>query len=217
MRYDLAIFDLDGTVLNTLDDLADACNQTMRHFNCPTNTTDEVRRMVGGGVGKLIRRALPADKTEAEWKTALEWFREYYASHAEIKTAPYPEILEMLTSLRAAGMHVACNSNKFDSAVRALCEKYLSPHIELAMCERDDVPRKPAPDAANAILAHFGTDKSRAIYIGDSDVDLQTAKNAGIDCAWVSWGFRRRNELGECVPPHAFDTPAALGTFLLEE
>ena len=173
--------------------------------------------MVGGGVGKLIRRALPADKTEAEWKTALEWFREYYASHAEIKTAPYPEILEMLTSLRAAGMHVACNSNKFDSAVRALCEKYLSPHIELAMGERDDVPRKPAPDAANAILAHFGTDKSRAIYIGDSDVDLQTAKNAGIDCAWVSWGFRRRNELGECVPPHAFDTPAALGAFLLEE
>ncbi len=217
MRYDLAIFDLDGTVLNTLDDLADACNQTMRHFNCPTHTTDEVRRMVGGGVGKLIRRALPADKTEAEWKTALEWFREYYASHAEIKTAPYPEILEMLTSLRAAGMHIACNSNKFDSAVRALCEKYLSPHIELAMGERDDVPRKPAPDAANAILAHFGTDKSRAIYIGDSDVDLQTAKNAGIDCAWVSWGFRRRNELGECVPPHAFDTPAALGTFLLEE
>lgn len=216
MRYDLAIFDLDGTVLNTLDDLADACNQTMLHFGYPTHTTDEVRRMVGGGVGKLIRRALPADKGEADWRAALEWFRSYYATHAEIKTAPYPGILEMLSALRAAGVHIACNSNKFDSAVRALCEKYLSPYIELAMGERDGIPRKPAPDAANAIIASFGADKSRAIYIGDSDVDLQTAKNAGIDCAWVSWGFRRREELGECETPHAFDSPEALRAFLLE-
>ena len=106
MRYDLVIFDLDGTVLNTLDDLADACNQTMRHFSAPEHTVDEVRRMVGGGVGKLIRRALPADTPDVEYERALSWFREYYASHAEIKTAPYPDVPEMLSEIRAAGVHV---------------------------------------------------------------------------------------------------------------
>ena len=216
MRYDLVIFDLDGTVLNTLDDLADACNQTMRHFSAPEHTVDEVRRMVGGGVGKLIRRALPADTPDVEYERALSWFREYYASHAEIKTAPYPDVPEMLSAIRAAGVHVACNSNKFDSAVRALCEKYLAPNIELAMGEREGVPRKPAPDAVFAILKHFGVQKSRTLYVGDSDVDLQTAQNAGIDCAWVSWGFRRENELGDCTIPHAMHTADQLRKFILE-
>ena len=216
MRYDLVIFDLDGTVLNTLDDLADACNQTMRQFSYPEHSVNSVRKMVGGGIGKLIRRAVPENTSDEDYKRALAWFREYYASHAEIKTAPYPGIQAMLSSLRQAGIHVACNSNKFDSAVRNLCKKYLSPNIELAMGERAGVPRKPAPDAVYAILNHFSVEKARALYVGDSDVDIQTAKNAGIDCAWVSWGFRRRDELGTCKVQYDFDTAEELEHFICE-
>ncbi len=216
MRYDLVIFDLDGTVLNTLDDLADACNQTMRQFAYPEHTVDAVRRMVGGGVGKLIRRAIPKEASQADYECALKWFREYYAAHAQIKTAPYPEICAMLTQLRAAGVHVACNSNKFDSAVNDLCEKYLAPNIEMALGERPGIPRKPAPDAVYAILEHFAIPKNRALYVGDSDVDIQTAKNAGIDCAWVSWGFRRKEELNGWETPYAFDAVNALKNFILE-
>lgn len=216
MRYDLVIFDLDGTLLNTLDDLADACNQTMREFSYPMHTAEEVRKMVGGGVGKLIRRAISGNASESEYESALTWFRKYYATHAEMKTAPYPGIQELLSALRAANVHVACNSNKFDSAVRGLCEKYFASRIEMSVGEREGVPRKPAPDAVYGILDHFHVKPSRALYVGDSDIDILTAENAGIDCAWVSWGFRRRNELGSCTVFHAFDTANDLKNFILE-
>ena len=216
MRYDLVIFDLDGTILNTLDDLCDACNQTMLHFSYPTHTKEEVRKMVGGGVGKLIRRAVPKSVAESEYESALNWFRTYYAAHAQVKTAPYPGIEALLKDLRAENVHVACNSNKFDSAVRALCDQYFAGYIEMAVGEREGVPRKPAPDAVYGILDHFHIKPSRALYVGDSDVDILTAQNAGIDCAWVSWGFRCSDELGSCTVYYAFDTAKDLRNFILE-
>ena len=215
-KYDLVIFDLDGTILNTLDDLSDACNAALRKNGYPTHARDEVRTFIGSGVANLMRRALPEGVSDETRAKVLTDFKAHYALHAQDKTAPYPGVLEMLRALRGAGVHVAVNSNKFDEAVGGLCQRYFGDLVEFAAGELAGVPRKPAPDGANRILAHFGVDKSRAVYVGDSGVDMQTAQNAGLDSAWVSWGFRQRKELGGVEIPRAFDTGDALKQFLMQ-
>ena len=196
-KYDLVIFDLDGTILNTLDDLSDACNAALRKNGYPTHTRDEVRTFIGSGVANLMRRALPEDVSDETRAKVLADFKAHYA-------------------LRGAGVHVAVNSNKFDEAVGGLCQRYFGDLVEFAAGELTGVPRKPAPDGANRILTHFGVDRSRAVYVGDSGVDLQTAQNAGLDGAWVSWGFRHREELENVEIPRAFDTVDALKQFLMQ-
>lgn len=190
MKYRLAIFDLDGTLLNTLDDLADAANHVLSEAGFPTRTTDEIRRFVGNGYQKLIERAVPAGTGEDKINEVLSAFKSYYVTHCALKTAPYPGVREMLKTLTKKGIKVAIVSNKGDAAVKELNELYFKGLVPFAQGECEGVRRKPAPDTVNRVLEKFGTDRSDAVYIGDSDVDVETGKNAGMDCISVLWGFR---------------------------
>ena len=194
-RYKAAIFDLDGTLLDTLGDLADGVNEALSHFGYPLRTQEEVRRFVGNGVHLLIARALPAGTEEARIGEVLAYFKEYYAAHAQVKTAPYRGVCEMLASLGEAGVRVCVVSNKFDAAVRELCAFYFGDAVAYAAGERVGTPKKPAPDGILAAMEAVGVDASDAVYIGDSEVDVQTAKNAGIAMISVLWGFRDREEM----------------------
>ena len=156
----------------------------------PERTVEEVRRFVGNGVGKLIARAVPEGTPEALTAKCLSDFRAHYFLNMENKTAPYPGIIEMLDRLGKAGFHLAIVSNKFDSAVKGLCQTYFGDLIPVAIGESEGVARKPAPDTVFKALAELGFSAEGAVYIGDSDVDIATARNAGLPCISVSWGFR---------------------------
>ena len=195
--YHTAIFDLDGTLLDTLQDLADSTNYALALHHMPTRTVEEVRRFVGNGVGLLIHRAVP-EGTDAELENqVLKDFRAHYLINMEHKTAPYSGVLELLDRLRAAGIHTAVVSNKFDGAVKGLCEAYFGSRVEVAIGESQGVARKPAPDTVFRALAELNAQPEGAVYIGASDVDIQTAKNAGLPCISVSWGFRDEAFLNE--------------------
>ncbi|MBM6869049.1 HAD-IA family hydrolase [Pseudoflavonifractor phocaeensis] len=188
--YDAAVFDLDGTLLNTLDDLADSTNYALTCCGFPRRSLSEVRRFVGNGVANLIARAVP-DGTGAEnTKQCLEVFRAHYLTNMRNKTAPYPGILQLLDALNRAGIRVAVVSNKFDAAVKGLCHDYFGQRVAVAIGESASVRKKPAPDSALAALDALGVAADRAVYIGDSDVDIETARAAGMDCLSVTWGFR---------------------------
>ena len=190
MRYHTAVFDLDCTLLDTLQDLADSTNYALSVNGLPGRTLDEVRRFVGNGVGRLMARAVPEGTPEALAAKCLSDFRAHYFLNMENKTAPYPGIVEMLDRLGRAGFHLAVVSNKFDSAVKGLCQAYFGDLIPVAIGESQGVERKPAPDTVFKALKDLGVPAEGAVYIGDSDVDIATARNAGLPCISVSWGFR---------------------------
>ena len=179
------LWDLDGTLLNTLEDLMDGVNYALAHFGLPPRTLEEVRQFVGNGAANLIIRAVDG---RAETQAVLETFRTYYNAHCQIKTGPYPGILEALACLKEK-YPMAIVSNKPDSAVKPLCEQYF-PGI-YALGERSDCPRKPAPDMVYKAMADIGVET--CIYVGDSEVDVETAKNAGVKCLSVLWGFRDKD------------------------
>ncbi len=204
----IAIFDLDGTLLDTLDDLHAAVNQALAHAGFPLRTRDEVRLFVGNGVEMLIRRALPAGTDEACIRAALADFKAIYAADCENHTAPYPGVPALLDDLRAQGVKIAVVSNKFDAATKRLCARYFGNRIDVAVGERetDGIRKKPYPDTVFEALAVCGIPRERlaaalaegtlrATYIGDSDVDIETAANAGIPCVSVTWGFRDKDFL----------------------
>ncbi len=193
--YQTAIFDLDGTLLNTLDDLADAVNYALAEFHYPVRTLAEVRRFVGNGIANLIERSLPNSERTADFDEVLFTFRAYYERNSQNKTAPYAGILDMLTHLREAGVRVAVVSNKFDAAVTALSRRYFGDLVEIAVGEHPDRAKKPAPDGIFFALEQLQEAREGAVYIGDSEVDAVTAKNAGIPCISVLWGFRDREEI----------------------
>jgi len=199
------LFDLDGTLLNTLDDLADAVNATLTHFGCPPRTTDEVRQFVGNGAERLIRLALPGKPEDPEVSAVLPYFQEYYASHAQIKTRPYDGVLEALAEIRAE-FPVAIVSNKPDRAVKILCRQYFGDVY--AIGQSSVQPRKPAPDMVYKAMEAIGAD--RCIYVGDSEVDVLTAQNAGVPCLSVLWGFRDRQTLEKAGATHFCGQPADL-------
>lgn len=217
MRYDAVIFDLDGTLLNTLGDLRNAVNQSLRQQGFPERSTEEVRLFIGNGVANLMRRAVPEGSGEEESAEALRWFRVYYNAYLDEETSPYPGIPELLEHLQKAGLAVCVNSNKYDAAVKELCESHLAGLYRFAAGESRQTPKKPDPTAALRLAKACGCATDRVIYVGDSAVDVQTAKNAGMDCAWVSWGFRTREEMAGSLPEHCFDTAEELGDFLLGE
>ena len=179
------LWDLDGTLLNTLEDLMDGVNYALAQFGLPPRTLEEVRQFVGNGAANLIIRAVDG---RAETQAVLETFRTYYNAHCQIKTGPYPGILEALACLKEK-YPMAIVSNKPDSAVKPLCEQYF-PGI-YALGERSDCPRKPAPDMVYKAMADIGVET--CIYVGDSEVDVETAKNAGVKCLSVLWGFRDKD------------------------
>ena len=179
--YKTVVFDLDGTLLNTLDDLADAGNRLCADRGWPTHTAEEFRYFVGNGIPKLIERLAPPEhRTPAELAEALAWFQADYGAHLRDKTAPYPGIPAMLGRLKAAGVQLAVFSNKADPLAKEVVASYFDPALfELVRGQRPDTPVKPAPEGTRALLAALGADPAATLYVGDSNVDVQTARNAG--------------------------------------
>lgn len=195
--YKLAVFDMDGTILDTLEDLKDSTNFALEKCGYPVRTYDEVRRFVGNGIRKLIERAVPEGLTTEQIDRVHEVFTEHYKVHCADKTKAYDGIKPLLEKLRASGVKTAVVSNKADYGVQELCKEYFDGLFDYAVGEREGIRRKPAPDAVNEALRVLGIDKSEAVYIGDSDVDFETAKNAELPCISVLWGFRDEEFLRE--------------------
>ncbi len=195
--YKLAVFDMDGTILDTLEDLKDSTNFALEKCGYPTRSYDEVRRFVGNGIRKLIERAVPKGLTVEQIDRVHEVFTEHYKVHCADKTKAYDGIKPLLEKLRASGVKTAVVSNKADYGVQELCKEYFDGLFDYAVGEREGIRRKPAPDAVNEALRVLGIDKSEAVYIGDSDVDFETAKNAELPCISVLWGFRDEEFLRE--------------------
>lgn len=195
MRYQTAIFDMDGTILETLEDMCASVNVTMDHVGYPRRTMDEVRRFVGNGAAKLIERCMPAGAEDPRYPAALEFYRAYYDAHAQIKTGPYPGIPELLNQLSREGVRLAVVSNKPDEAVRVLTERYFPGVFPVAIGNRDGWATKPAPDSVYEAMRLLGARRESTVYVGDSDVDVDTARNAGLDSVIVTWGFRNENFL----------------------
>ena len=197
MKYDLVIFDLDGTLLDTLEDLAGAANTAMARFGFPPRSLDDIRRFIGNGVVWLIRQCAPEGTPDEVIQAALAEFKIQYAQHVNDRTRAYPGVTDLLRALRNAGLHTAVNSNKMDAAVQRLCSEHFGALIETALGEKHGIPKKPAPDGALYLMRAFDAAAERTIYVGDGETDLQTARAAGIDSIWVSWGFRKREELAD--------------------
>ena len=191
MSKKIAIFDLDGTLLNTLDDLTDSTNCALQKFGYPVRTREEIKNFVGNGVVKLFERA------GVKNPDCIEFFKEHYGKNMFNKTAPYEGILPLLKTLKSHGIKIAVVSNKFDAAVKELCEKYFAGLVDFSAGENETagIRKKPAPDTVFAVLQKFCISAEDAVYIGDSEVDIHTAKNAGMDCISVVWGFKSREFL----------------------
>lgn len=190
---DAVIFDLDGTLLNTLEDLKNSTNFALNELGFPKRSLEEVRCFVGNGVRKLIERAVPQSCDKETTEKCLEIFKKNYSENMYNNTAPYNSILEILKDLRNNGLKIGVVSNKFDLAVKELCKKYFEDLVDIAIGQADDVPKKPAPDGVLKAIKQLGA--QNVVYVGDSEVDVQTAKNADIPCIGVTWGFRDRKNL----------------------
>lgn len=195
MKYKAVIFDMDGTILNTLEDLKNATNYSLRQFGMPERSLEEVRMFVGNGIRKLVERAVPAGTSEEKIAQILDVFLEYYEIHSADNTSPYPGILELVEKLKKSGIKTAVSTNKADVPAQELGREYFNGIFDLIVGQQDGLKVKPAPDSVNKILSILDIQKKDAIYIGDSDVDVQTAKNSGLDFIGVSWGFRGREFL----------------------
>lgn len=215
MSYRVALFDLDGTVLNTLDDLTAAVNHAMTCEGFPTHTRERVCAYVGNGIGNLIARAVPEGTDKETTERALATFRTYYAAHCAVYTKPYEGVLDMLHSLRAAGVKTALVSNKADFAVQSLAKDYFEGLFDVALGERAEIPRKPAPDMVYHVLRELNATPDEAVFIGDSDVDVITAKNAGTDGIFVTWGFRDADCLRAAGATRLADSTEALEALIL--
>ena len=190
MRYQTVIFDMDGTILETLEDICDSVNATMDAMGCPRRSFDEVRAFVGNGAAKLVERCMPLGGEDPKFPQALAYYKDYYGRHAQIKTGPYPGIVELLHTLKERGVKLAVVSNKPDESVKDLCQAYFPGVFPVAVGDRAQWRKKPALDSVLAAMEALGADKERTVYVGDSEVDLATAKNAGLPCILVTWGFR---------------------------
>lgn len=215
--YRTVIFDLDGTLLDTLDDLHAAVNHALAAFGLPLRTRDEIRRFVGNGVEWLMARAIPDGRDHPAYAACLACFKAYYADHCEVNTRPYDGILPLLDALRDAGIQTAIVSNKFDLGTKKLNRLYFGDRIPVAVGEHeaDGVMRKPAPDTVFEAMRELKADPTTTVYVGDSNVDIETAQNAGLPCISVSWGFRSMDELQTVGATTIVNTAKDLQNFLL--
>lgn len=215
--YTHVIFDLDGTLLDTLEDLHQSVNQALCSFGYPTRSLAEVRSFVGNGVGRLVALSVPAGTSSAQEALCLARFKEIYSQHCHDHTRPYPYIKELLTHLKSAGVGVGIVSNKFDGAVKALADLYFDGLVDVAVGEREDqgVRKKPYPDTVFEAMAQMGASPDTCVYVGDSEVDVQTSLNAGLSCLCVTWGFRTPDQLKEAGATHLFDTAQELEKYLI--
>lgn len=208
------VFDLDGTLLDTLTDLTNAVNVALRKNGMPERTIEEVRCFVGNGVRNLMKRAIPQGEENPAFEKTFADFRAYYGEHCKDFTKPYEGILPLLEALKKKGIQMAIVSNKLDSAVKVLAKEYFGGYITSAIGEMEGVAPKPAPDTARKALAELGISKDEAVYVGDSDVDIMTAANAEMFCISVTWGFRDREFLMLHGASHLIDKPEEVLTFL---
>ena len=193
--FETYIFDLDGTLLSTLDDLAASTNYALRWAGMPERTVEEVRMFVGNGVKLLMERAIPNGINNPKFEETYAKFREHYMEHDLDTTCPYEGIPELLRELKRRGKKLAIVSNKFYAATQELAKHFFPDTIEVAIGERDSIRKKPAPDTVLEALKQLGASKDNAVYIGDSDVDIMTAKNCDLPCISVLWGFRDKDYL----------------------
>ncbi len=207
-KYDTVLFDLDGTLLNTLDDLADSVNHTLTVHGCLARSREEVRSFLGTGSRRLMAQALPQGEDTPDFEQLLGEYKEWYNTHCMVRTDFYPGVAQVLERLKQEGCAVAVVSNKHAAAASRLKEKFF-PDL-LAMGQTESIRRKPAPDMVEAALEKLGRTKEGAVYVGDSEVDLETARNAGLPCILVSWGFRGRKALEPLGADHLVDTAEEL-------
>lgn len=204
------IFDLDGTLLDTLDDLASSTNHALQACGYPARGTGEIRQFVGNGVGMLIERAVPAGTAASDVERCLAIFRRHYADHCLDRTMPYPGIQAMIGTFKQRGVAMAIVSNKLQSAVAELNQRFFAPDITIAVGETEQLRRKPAPDMLQQAMRLMGATEKNTVYVGDSDVDILTAKAANLPCVSVTWGFRSREFLQQHGATAIADTPKQL-------
>lgn len=209
-KYNTVIFDLDGTLLNTIDDLSDGVNHVMEVYGFHQWTVDDIRRFVGNGIRNLMIKATPMGEENPRFEEIFQCFKEYYTDHCQIKTKAYDGIMELLDTLDKKGYKMAIVSNKNNAAVLELNEIYFAENIKVAIGEREGVRKKPSPDSVEEALRQLGSKKEDSLYVGDSEVDFATAKNAEMDCVLVTWGFRGREGLSEFNPKAFIDYPMQL-------
>lgn len=210
-----AIFDLDGTLLYTLEDLKDSVNFALIKFDYPCRSLDEVRDFVGNGVKVLMERSMPEGCNNPSFDECLKCFKEHYAKNMYNKTKLFDGIEEMLETLKSRGYKIAVVSNKFDLAVKDLCKKYFGEKVEVAIGESEGVRKKPAPDSVIKAINILGCDKNLTYYIGDSEVDIETAQNSGLKCISVSWGYKDKDFLKKHGAEIIVDKPCEIADFLI--
>ena len=215
MRCKAVLFDMDGTVLDTLADLTNAVNHVLALYDMPARSPREVAGFLGNGAARLLAEAVPAGTPREQLGEMLRVYQPWYDSHCAILTAPYPGILPLMEALKEAGIRQAVISNKQDSAVRRLAAQHFPGLLETAVGESAAVRRKPNPDAVLAALREMDVKPEDAVYVGDTEVDLRTAENAGLDCAAVGWGFRTEEQLLRAGAHRVFHTAEELLAWLL--
>ena len=207
MKYDAVIFDLDGTLTDTLDDLKNSVNHALGEFGFPERTLDEVRSFVGNGVRRLIYLSVPENTDEEISENCLTVFKEYYKTHSLVKTKPYYGIIPMLEELKKQGIKTAVVTNKMHEVAEDIVHIFFDGLIDTTVGQVDGVAQKPQPDGINLVLSSLSVSKERAVYVGDSEVDCITAINAGMPCIGVTWGFRDRYVLLENGASCIIDSP----------
>lgn len=210
MKYNTVIFDLDGTLLNTLEDLGDSVNFALKSFGYPTRTYEEIRIFVGNGVKDLVTKAVPDGTDEETTLKCLQTFKDHYKTNMQNKTAPYDGIIDLLEELNSKDVKLAIVSNKYDFGVKNLNKYYFKDLIPVAIGEREGVRRKPAPDTVLTAMKELNAQKESTLYVGDSGSDMITAQNAGVKGVGVTWGFRDAKSLKESGADFLVDSPAQL-------
>ena len=208
MKYNSVVFDLDGTLLDTLGDLRDSVNFALKKNNLPERTTEEIRSFVGNGIRLLIELSVPQNTPLEITDKCFQDFKEHYKNHSAILTKPYDDIIDLMKTLKSKGIKIAVVSNKADFAVKTLMEDYFSGLYDCAYGERAGVPRKPEPDGVLDAIREMGSEIENTVYIGDSEVDVITSKNAKLPCIAVTWGFRDREVLENLNPEYIVDSPS---------
>ena len=216
MRYKAVLFDMDGTILDTLEDLHQAVNASLRHFSLPEISREATRQYVGNGARRLIEQAVPTGTAAELTEELLSYYILWYDRHSEEKTAPYAGVPEMLNALRKNGLRLAVISNKPDQTVRSLAARYFGDFFESCAGEKAGIRRKPAPDTVFLAMREMGLRAEECVYVGDSEVDVATARNAGVDCISVAWGFRSLQQLREAGAAVFAETPENLTELLLK-
>ncbi|MDP4108930.1 MAG: HAD family hydrolase [Bacillota bacterium] len=210
MKFDTVIFDMDGTLLNTLDDITDSINEALKECGYPARDREEVKSFVGNGGRRLVFLALPEGAGECEIEDCLARFRSRYAINMRRKTRPYEGITGLLSELKRLKIKTAVVSNKFEPSLKELCSDIFPSLISVVIGDSDGTRRKPAPDSVLKAIKELGSQKERTVYVGDSDTDVETAKNAGIVCVGAAWGFRGRGVLEDKGADYIIDAPEEL-------